>query len=105
MLRILPGGGGKDSGESHGRMRDPCAPKRAMLGDRAAYLANQERSVSQSSESPRSSADYNLRILWPLARWIEDKLGAKMRCDKCGKRPERYYAANQSDTPGFVRSL
>jgi signal transduction histidine kinase len=48
-----------------------------MLGDRAAYLANQERSVSQSSESPRSSADYNLRILWPLARWIEDKLGAK----------------------------
>src|SRR5882762_229914 len=31
-----------------------------------------------------------------------DQLGAKMRCDKCGKRPERYYAANQSDTPGFV---
>ncbi|MDP8999766.1 MAG: HAMP domain-containing histidine kinase, partial [Myxococcota bacterium] len=27
-------------------------------------------------ELPRpSSADYNLRILWPLARWVEDKLG------------------------------
>jgi signal transduction histidine kinase len=23
-----------------------------------------------------SSPDYNLRILWPLARWVEDKLGA-----------------------------
>jgi hypothetical protein len=34
-----------------------------------------------------------------------DQLGAKMRCNKCGKRPGRYYAANQSDTPGFVRSL
>jgi hypothetical protein len=34
-----------------------------------------------------------------------DQLGAKMRCDKCGKRPERYYPANQSDTPGFVRSF
>jgi hypothetical protein len=33
------------------------------------------------------------------------QLGAKMRCDKCGKRPERYYPANQSDTPGFVRSF
>src|SRR5712691_5394409 len=28
-----------------------------------------------------------------------------MRCDKCGKRPERYYPANQSDTPGFVRTF
>jgi signal transduction histidine kinase len=46
-----------------------------MLGDRA-HLANQERSVSESIESRPSSADYNLRILWPLARWIEDKLGA-----------------------------
>jgi hypothetical protein len=31
------------------------------------------------------------------------QLGAKMKCDRCGKRPERYYPANQSDTPG-VRS-
>ena len=34
-----------------------------------------------------------------------DELGAKMCCNKYGKRPERYYAANQSDTPGFVRSF
>jgi hypothetical protein len=29
-----------------------------------------------------------------------DQLGAKMRCDKCGKRPERYYAAKQSERRG-----
>jgi hypothetical protein len=40
-----------------------------------------------------------------LSAMTLDQLGAKMRCDKCGKRPERYYPANQSDTPGFVRSL
>jgi hypothetical protein len=38
-----------------------------------------------------------------LSAMTLDQLGAKMRCDKCGKRPERYYPANQSDTPGFVR--
>jgi signal transduction histidine kinase len=31
--------------------------------------------VSQSGR-PGGSADYNLRILWPLARWIEDHRGA-----------------------------
>jgi hypothetical protein len=40
-----------------------------------------------------------------LSAMTLDQLGAKMKCDKCGKRPERYYPANQSDTPGFVRSL
>jgi signal transduction histidine kinase len=25
---------------------------------------------------PAGSADYNLRILWPLSRWLEDRLGA-----------------------------
>jgi len=40
-----------------------------------------------------------------LSAMTLDQLGAKMRCDKCGKRPERYYLANQSDTPGFVRSF
>ena len=40
-----------------------------------------------------------------LSAMTLDQLGAKMRCDKCGKRPERYYAAKQSDTPGFVRSF
>ena len=34
-----------------------------------------------------------------------DRLGARMKCDKCGKRPERYYPANQIDTPGFVRRI
>ena len=38
-----------------------------------------------------------------LSAMTLDQLGARMRCDKCGKRPERYYPANQSDTPGFVR--
>ena len=40
-----------------------------------------------------------------LSAMTLDQLGAKMRCDKCGKRPERYYPANQSDTPGFVQSF
>jgi len=40
-----------------------------------------------------------------LSAMTLDQLGARMRCDKCGKRPERYYPANQSDTPGFVRSF
>ena len=39
-----------------------------------------------------------------LSAMTLDQLGAKMKCDKCGKRPEQYYPANQSDTPGFVRS-
>ena len=39
-----------------------------------------------------------------LSAMTLDQLGARMRCDKCGKRPERYYPANQNDTPGFVRS-
>jgi hypothetical protein len=33
-----------------------------------------------------------------------DEFGAMMRCDRCGKRPERYYPARQSDAPGFARS-
>jgi hypothetical protein len=40
-----------------------------------------------------------------LSAMTLDQLGTKMRCDKCGKRPERYYPANQSDTPGFVRTF
>jgi len=40
-----------------------------------------------------------------LSAMTLDQFGAKMRCDKCGKRPERYYPANQSDTPGFVRTF
>jgi hypothetical protein len=40
-----------------------------------------------------------------LSAMTLDELGAKMRCDKCGKRPARYYSAKQSDTPGFVRTF
>jgi hypothetical protein len=40
-----------------------------------------------------------------LSSWTLDELGAKMKCDKCGKRPERYYPARQSDAPGFARSF
>ncbi|MGA7124353.1 MAG: hypothetical protein WBY94_29900, partial [Polyangiaceae bacterium] len=32
--------------------------------------------MSQSGR-PSGTADYNLRILWPLARWIEDQHGAE----------------------------
>jgi hypothetical protein len=46
-----------------------------------------------------------LREQIPMLAMTLDQLGARMRCDKCGKRPERYYPANQSDTPEFVRSF
>ena len=34
-----------------------------------------------------------------------DELGARMKGDRCGKRPERYYPARQTDAPGFARSF
>jgi len=40
-----------------------------------------------------------------LSAMTLDQLGAKMRCDKCGKRPERYYPAKHDDMPGFVRTF
>ena len=40
-----------------------------------------------------------------LSAWTLDELGAKMKCDKCGKRPERYYPARQSGAPGFARAF
>jgi hypothetical protein len=39
-----------------------------------------------------------------LSAWTLDELGAKMKCDKCGKRPEQYYPARQSDAPGFAKN-
>jgi hypothetical protein len=39
-----------------------------------------------------------------LSAMTLDELGAEMRCEKCGKRPQRYYPAKQGDTPGFVRT-
>ena len=38
-----------------------------------------------------------------LSSWSLDDLGAKLKCDRCGKRPERYYPAKQSDAPGFAK--
>ena len=38
-----------------------------------------------------------------LSSWTLDELGAKMKCDRCGKPPERYYPARQSDAPGFAK--
>ena len=40
-----------------------------------------------------------------LSAMTLDELGAKMRCDKCGDRPERYYPARQDDAPGYARSF
>lgn len=40
-----------------------------------------------------------------LSAWTLDELGAKMKCDRCDKRPERYYPARQGDAPGFARSF
>ncbi|NEW96896.1 hypothetical protein [Rhodopseudomonas sp. BR0G17] len=34
-----------------------------------------------------------------------DQIGAKMRCDRCGCRPTRYYPARQEDAPGYVRGF
>ena len=59
-----------------------------------------------NGSSPPGSDPNPLRERLPnLSAMTLDELGAKMRCDKCGKRPERYYPANQTDTPGFVRSF
>src|ERR1035437_8463966 len=38
-----------------------------------------------------------------LSSWTLDELAAKVKCEKCGKRPERYYPARQSDAPGFTK--
>src|SRR6267143_38360 len=41
-----------------------------------------------------------LRERIPMLRAMKlDQLGAKMRCDKCGKRPERYYLQTRATRP------
>jgi hypothetical protein len=35
-----------------------------------------------------------------LSAMTLDQLGAKMKCDRCGKRPERYYPATRATRPG-----
>ena len=31
-----------------------------------------------------------------------NEVGAKMKCERCGNRPERFYPARQSDAPGCL---
>jgi hypothetical protein len=38
-----------------------------------------------------------------LSSWTLDELGAKMKCDKCGKRPERYYPARKRNASAFAK--
>jgi hypothetical protein len=34
-----------------------------------------------------------------------DQIGARLRCDRCGNRPERYYPVRQEDSPGYVKQF
>jgi hypothetical protein len=40
-----------------------------------------------------------------LSAWTLDELGAKMKCNKCGKRPERYYPARQEPRLDMPRAV
>jgi hypothetical protein len=47
-----------------------------------------------------------IRVRLPmLSAMTLDEVGANLRCDRCGKRPERYYPARQNDAPDFARSI
>ena len=39
-----------------------------------------------------------------LSAMTLDEVGAMLKCEKCGKRPLRYYPARQGDAPGFATS-
>jgi hypothetical protein len=46
-----------------------------------------------------------IRLKLPsLSTMTLDDVGAKLRCEKCGKRPERYYPARQDDAPGYAKT-
>jgi len=75
------------------------------LKDAAAYIMKLPKAKQQSPEWQAATEALLMAAEKLLSAMTLDELGAKMRCKKCGKRPERYYAANQSDTPGFVRSF
>jgi hypothetical protein len=79
--------------------RGPCGWRRIERGLTAG--------VGYRARAAKGSTTAAKRVV-KAARTLDlsdDEIRAKMRCDKCGKRPERYYPANQSDTPGFVRSF
>jgi hypothetical protein len=40
-----------------------------------------------------------------LSAMTLDQLGAKMKCDKSGKQPARYYPARQTDAPGYAKGF
>src|SRR6267378_320766 len=54
-------------------------------------------SVANAARAPSGCRSGCLRERIPmLSAMTLDQLGAKMKCDRCSKRPERYYPANQS---------
>jgi hypothetical protein len=40
-----------------------------------------------------------------LSTLTVDQVGARLRCDRCGGRPERYYCARQEGAPGYAQSF
>jgi hypothetical protein len=40
---------------------------------------------------------------WLLSAMTLDEVGARLRCEACGKRPARWTAPRQSDGSGFAR--
>ncbi len=42
---------------------------------------------------------------WLVSAMTLDEVGAKLKCDRCGGPPARYYPARQDDAPGFARSF
>ena len=40
-----------------------------------------------------------------LSAMTLDQVGTRLRCEKCGNRPDRYYPARQEDAPGFAKSF
>lgn len=46
-----------------------------------------------------------IRARFPrLSGMTLDEVGAKLKCGRCGGRPERYYPARQEDAPGYART-
>lgn len=42
---------------------------------------------------------------WPLSDMTLDDIGPRLRCQHCGSRPKRYYAARQEDASGYARKF
>lgn len=40
-----------------------------------------------------------------LSAMTLDDVGSRLRCDRCGNRPKRYYPARQDNAPGFAKSF